>query len=309
MPINLHVVRGSQSLHNAPGPRDRRGGSLESGAPQAGVARGGRVAVGELAADRARPASSRREGGRADDLRTQRLLRAYRAGDERALERLFDEYGRLLSHVVRRYARSSGESYEDLLQVGYIGLIKAVRGYEPRESGSGARFGSYAYAMIDGELRHHFRDTGLVKRPRWARSLYARVSEATTRLSAELGRPPLPEEVAREANVTPEGVMELFKIFSDTEVSSLDSSEEGADISAIKSLQYETFALPVEDKILLEESLQSLTELQRKVVYLFFYKDLSQTEIGHRLGLPQRKVSRIVASSVRSLKERLTNRD
>lgn len=261
-----------------------------------------------MPSDRARLAGSRRGDERAEDLRTVRLLRAYRGGDQRALETLFDDHGRLLSHLVRRYARSSGESYEDLLQVGYIGLIKAVRGYEVQTAGCGARFASYAYAMIDGELRHHFRDTGLVKRPRWARSLYARVSEATVRLSAELGRPPLPEEVAREVNVTPEGVMELFKLFSDTEVSSLDGPEEEADLSAIKSLQYETFALPLEDRILLEESLQTLTELQRKVVYLFFYKDLSQTEIGRRLGLPQRKVSRIIASSVKSLKERLTSR-
>lgn len=258
-----------------------------------------------MSPDRSRPAGSRADG-RADEARTLRLLAAYREGDERALERIFDEHGRLLSHVVRRYVRSSGESYEDLLQVGYLGLVKAVRGYE---ASPGARFSSYAYAMMDGELRHHFRDAGLVRRPRWARSLYARVSEATARLSAELERPPLPEEVAREVNVTPEGVIELLKLFSDTEVSSLDGTEEGADLSAIKSLQYETFSLPVEDKIILEESLQTLTELQRKVVYLFFYKDLSQTEIGRRLGLPQRKVSRIIASSVKSLKERLTTRD
>lgn len=185
--------------------------------------------------DRARLAGSR-SSARADDLGTLRLLRAYREGDERALEQIFDQLGRLLSHIVRRYVRSSGESYEDLLQVGYAGLVKAVRGYDPSEAGSGAHFSSYAYAMIDGELRHHFRDTGLVKRPRWPRSLYARVSEATARLSAELQRPPLPEEVAREVNVTPEGVMELLKLFSDTEVSSLEGLEGEADLSAIRSL-------------------------------------------------------------------------
>lgn len=240
-----------------------------------------------------------------------RLLAAYHdSGDRRALERIFDEHGRILGHVVGRYARSSGEPYEDLLQVGYVGLIKAVRNYS---ADSGARFSSYVYSMIDGELRHHFRDTGLVKRPRWARSLYYRVSEATSRLTSELGRPPLPEEVAREVNVTPEGVMELLKLFTDTEVSSLDGEDAGSghevDLSVIKSLQYETFSLPVEDRILLEQSLQSLTELQHRVVYLFFYKDLSQTEIGRRLGLPQRKVSRIIASSLKSLKDRVASRD
>ncbi|MGI8912135.1 MAG: sigma-70 family RNA polymerase sigma factor, partial [Rubrobacteraceae bacterium] len=206
-----------------------------------------------------------------------------------------------------RYASTSNEPYEDLTQVGYVGLLKAVNGYN---IDSDAKFSSYAYSMIDGELRHHFRDTGLIKRPRWARSLYARISEATTDLTAELGRPPLPEEVAKEVNVTVEGVMEVMKLFLDTNVSSLDETfthdgETGPDLSAIKSLQYETFSLPVEDRIQLEQALESLSEVQKKVVYLFFYKDISQTEIGKMLGLPQRNISRIIASSAKSLKDRL----
>ncbi len=236
-----------------------------------------------------------------------RLIEAYREnGDRRALERVFSLQGRILNHIVRRYSGTSGESYEDLLQVGYVGLIKAVNGYK---TDSTAKFSSYAYSMIDGELRHHFRDTGLVKRPRWARSLYSQVSEATLRLTGELGRPPLPEEVASEVNVTPEGIVELMKLFLDTNVSSLDGGdEEEPDLSAIKTVQYEAFSLPVEDRILLEQSLESLTELQRKVVYLFFYKDLSQTEIGRKLGLPQRKVSRIIASATRSLRDFISPR-
>jgi RNA polymerase sigma-B factor len=104
-------------------------------------------------------------------------------------------------------------------------------------------------------------------------------------------------------NVTPEGVSELMKLFCDTDVLSLDAGEgEEVDVSAIKSLRYETFALPVEDRILLEQALESLTELQRKVIYLFFYKDLCQTEIGRKLGLSQRKTSRTVASAVKVLK-------
>ncbi len=242
-----------------------------------------------------------------------RLINVYREkGDRRAVERIFSMHGRILNHIVRRYAGHSGEPYEDLMQVGYIGLIKAVNNYK---TDSAARFSSYAYAMIDGELRHHFRDTGLVKRPRWARSLYAKISEATTKLTGELGRPPLVEEIAKEVNVTPEGVVEVMRLFLNTNVSSLDEPGQNSDgesepnVAAIKSLQYEAFSLPIEDRILLEQGLESLSELQRKVVYLFFYKDLSQTEIGQRLGLPQRKVSRIIASATKALKERLNERD
>ena len=250
--------------------------------------------------------------GHVENDRVIRLVRAYREkGDRRAVERIFAMHGRILNHIVRRYSSSSGEPYEDLLQVGYVGLIKAVNGYK---TDSKAKFSSYAYSMIDGELRHHFRDTALVKKPRWARSLYAKISESTTRLTGELGRPPLIEEIAWDVNVTPEGVIEVMKLFLDTNVSSLDApgprsdGDEAPNLSVIKSLQYEAFSLPVEDRILLEQGMESLSELQQKVVYLFFYKDLSQTEIGKRLGLPQRKVSRIIASATKSLKEKLGGR-
>src|SRR5919112_1906777 len=229
------------------------------------------------------------------------LIEAYRErGDRRAVEQILSMNVKILNHLVRRYASSSDESYEDLLQVGYVGLMKAINGYK---LDSEAKFSSYAYSMIEGEIKHHLRDTALVKRPRWARSLHARISEATRRLTAELGRPPLVEEVAHEVNITPEGVSELMKLFCDTDVLSLDAGEdEEIDVSAIKSLRYETFAFPVEDRILLEQALDSLTELQRKVVYLFFYKDLCQTEIGRKLGLSQRKTSRTVASAVKVMK-------
>jgi RNA polymerase sigma-B factor len=229
------------------------------------------------------------------------LIEAYwERGDRRAVERIISMNLKILNHIVRRYTASSDESYEDLLQVGFVGMMKAVNRYR---LDSEAKFSSYAYSMIEGEIKHHLRDTALVKRPRWARSLHARITEATRRLSAELGREPLIEELADEVNVTPESVSELMKLFSDTDVLSLDGGDDDeVDVSAIKSLRYESFALPIEDRILLEQALESLTELQRKVVYLFFYKDLCQTEIGKKLGLSQRKTSRTVASAIKVLK-------
>src|SRR5919112_4282647 len=209
------------------------------------------------------------------------LIEAYRErGDRRAVEQIFAMNVKILNHVVRRYASSSDESYEDLLQVGYVGMMKAINAYR---LDSEAKFSSYAYAMIEGEIKHHLRDTALLKRPRWARSLHAKVSEAIRRLTAELGREPLVEEVASEVNITPEGVTEVMKLFCDTDAVSLDGGEDKeVDFSAIKSLRYETFSLPVEDRIVLEQALGSLSELQRKVIYLFFYKDLCQTEIGRK---------------------------
>lgn len=234
---------------------------------------------------------------RAEEERAVCLLDSYREnGDSQSVEELLAMHERLLQYIVHRHARSSEDSYEDLLQVGSVGFLKAVRGYE---AGRGARFASYAYAMIDGELRHHRRDTRIVKRPRWAQGLYAQISEATTRLTEKLGRPPSVEEISYEANITPEGIREVMRLFHETDAASL---EEEPDLAAIRSLRHETFALPVEDRIMLEQALDSLSELQRRVVYLFFYKDLTQTEIGKRLGMSQRKVSRTIVSATGALR-------
>jgi RNA polymerase sigma-B factor len=135
------------------------------------------------------------------------LIEAYRErGDRRAIEQILSMNVKILNHIVRRYSSSSDESYEDLLQVGYVGMMKAINGYR---LDSEAKFSSYAYSMIEGEIKHYLRDTDLVKRPRWARSLHVKVSEATRRLTVELGRPPLIEEVASEVNITPRACYEL----------------------------------------------------------------------------------------------------
>src|SRR5215213_6851299 len=88
------------------------------------------------------------------------LIEAYRdRSDRRAVEHLLSMHAKILNHLVGRYAACSDEPYEDLLQVGYVGLLKAVNGYR---LDSEAKFSSYAYSMIEGEIRHHLRDAALV---------------------------------------------------------------------------------------------------------------------------------------------------
>ena len=229
------------------------------------------------------------------------LIRSYRrAGDRRVLEEIVQMHEGLLAHLARRHAGISDESREDLVQVAHVGLMKAVKSYE---AGLGAGFATYAYAVVEGEIRHHLRDTALIKKPRWSRGLYSRVTAATTQLEAELGRQPELREISDKVNVSPDGIVELMKLYHDTSVVSLDGAEEdGVDLSAIKSVRQESFSLPIEDRIVLEQAIESLTEIQRKVVYLFFYKDLTQIEIGRRLSLPQRKISRLVTSAMGALR-------
>ena len=229
------------------------------------------------------------------------LVRVYReTGDRRTIETIIEMHRGLIRHLAARHARVSDEAYEDLTQVAHVGLIKAVKNYQDAPN---AGFTTYAYTVVDGEIRHHLRDTALVKKPRWSRSLYFKVTAAATRLEMDLGRPPELAELAGEVNVSPDGIVELMKLYHDTSVVSLDGAEEdGVDLSAIRSLHHESFSLPIEDRIALEQAIESLSELQRKVIYLFFYKDLTQTEIGRQIGLSQRKVSRLVASSLKTLR-------
>src|SRR5215203_5320061 len=89
------------------------------------------------------------------------LIKTYRErGDRRAAEQILSMNAKILNHIVGKYASSSDESYEDLLQVGYVGMMKAINGYR---LDSEAKFSSYAYAMIEGEIKHHLRDSALVK--------------------------------------------------------------------------------------------------------------------------------------------------
>ena len=127
------------------------------------------------------------------------LIRDYwETGGRRVLECILTLHTGILNPFVRRYAGSSGGSHEDLLQVGYVGLSKVVNGYE---LDSAAKFSSYAYTRINGALRHHFRDTVLGKKPRWARSLASTVLRVGHALTSELGRSPLMEEIAENLSI------------------------------------------------------------------------------------------------------------
>jgi len=113
------------------------------------------------------------------------LIQAYgETGDRRTIEKIVEMHRGLISHLAGRHARTSDETYEDLMQVAHLGLMKAVRNYD---DAPGAAFATYAYAVMEGEIRHHLRDTPMLKKPRWARGLYSRVTAATSRL--DLQRP------------------------------------------------------------------------------------------------------------------------
>lgn len=240
--------------------------------------------------------------------RNKELLDAFRRirGPE-CLDEIVSLNQGLLHAVLRRY-RSASEPYEDLLQVANIGLIKAAYGYDPER---GISFSSYATAMVEGEIRHHLRDNVLIRQPRWLKGIRKKIDEVSLQLTRELKRPPNVRELSQAANISEEGILEIYRYSAMADVCSLEgrysSSEESGGINAdvMRSRRYESFNLPLEDKISLEQAFSTLSAFQKKVVYLLFYRDLTQSETAGRLGLSQRKISRESARALRILKESL----
>lgn len=240
----------------------------------------------------------------ADQLTNEDLIGAYhQALDVTYLDELLRRNEGLLHHALKRFSYSS-EAYEDLFQVARLGLIKAAQRYE-REKGNS--FATYAIAVVDGEIRHYLRDNLLIRQPRWARGLYQRIQEAQTEFFRAQGRSPTMSELSEAANLQEEGVLEVIRVYGALNLHSLDepfadSGVDPPDRRLMRSTRQETFSLPIEDRILLYDALAALSDLHKRIIYLMFFKDLTQQEVADEIGMTQRTVSREQSKALARLK-------
>jgi RNA polymerase sigma-B factor len=225
----------------------------------------------------------------------EQLLAAYAATRSAAtLDELVRRNQNLLHHILKRFSYAS-EPYEDLLQVANIGLIKAAQRFD---AGRGVRFSTYATALVDGELRHHLRDSLLLRQPRWVKKVYAEIQARSNELMHKLGRPPELAELAGALNINEAGILEVMNLYARIDLHSQNEPFGGgelraeADPHALHALRQESFALPIEDRISLYAALDKLSAFQRRLIYLLFFRELTQTEVAQELGLTQKKVSR-----------------
>jgi len=241
----------------------------------------------------------------------ERLLAAYaEAGSSATLDEIVRRNQNLLHHILKRFAYAS-DPYEDLLQVANLGLIKAAQRFDAER---GVRFSTYATAIVDGELRHHLRDSLLMRQPRWVKRVYHEIQAKSNELMHKLGRPPEVSELARALNINEAGILEVMNLYaridlhSHNEPFAPDELSEGADPRTVRHLRHESFALPIEDRITLYDALDKLSAVQRRLVYLLFFKELTQTEVADELGLTQKKVSRESIKALGRLKQLLGRR-
>jgi RNA polymerase sigma-B factor len=241
-------------------------------------------------------------GTDARETERQLLVRYHEEGDLAAREELCERFLPLARDLALRYTYTD-EPLDDLVQVASLGLIKAIDRFEP---GRGTKFTSYAAPTILGELKRHFRDKGWsLHVPRDLQERTLAVSRATEVLSKELGRSPKIREVAEHLGCSTEQVLEAQEAAASYEAASLDAPaarDDGESASLVDLLGDDDSAYElVEDRQAIASTWRALPEVERQVLELRFMQDLTQREIGERIGYSQMHVSRLLRRALNRL--------
>jgi RNA polymerase sigma-B factor len=243
-------------------------------------------------------------------LRERQLFARYRDHDDlTARDKLVEQFLPLATGLAQRYRRG-GEPLEDLVQVASLGLLKAIDRFEPDR---GTAFSSFAVPTIAGEIKRYFRDKGwAVRVPRELQELAQRVDRTTDRLIHELGRAPTVSETADDLGLTQEEVLEAREAAAAHRAESLDhpggddpDASPVADTLGVSEPGY----LQAEHSTTLDAMMWVLSDREREILRLRFVEDLTQSEIGQRVGVSQMHVSRLLRGAVMRLREAAQTRE
>ena len=232
------------------------------------------------------------------------LVRYHLEGDPAAREQLVARFLPLARQLARRYQRG-GEQLDDLVQVASLGLLKAIDRFDPARE---TAFSSFAVPTILGELKRHFRDKGWsVRVPRDLQELAVKVDRVGDDMSRELGRAPTPAEIAQRTGTTLEQVLEAREASAAYRAVSLDrprtdDEEDGDSYADAVGAEDPGFRL-AEHSATVERLMLVLSEREREVLRLRFEEDLTQSEIGQRVGVSQMHVSRLIRQSIARLRD------
>ncbi len=238
------------------------------------------------------------------DRNDKELLRRYHEqGDLAAREQLIEQYMSLVRSLARRYSYR-GEQLEDLVQIGAIGLIKAIDRFDLDR---GVELTTYATPNIIGEIKRHFRDRGwAVRVPRGLQELNVQLSRLIEQLTVQFGRSPTIPELAKAASVEEEEVLEALesgRAYSSLSLSSGGGSDEDGELDPLESLgeiehQYEVS----EDRAVLAPGFRVLDDRERTILHLRFFDGLTQSQIAQQVGISQMHVSRLIRRSLEKIR-------
>ena len=240
-----------------------------------------------------------------DKRKTTQLFRQYQEADDRASrDELITMHLSLVRYLASKY-RSRGEPIDDLIQVGTIGLIKAVDRFD---ASRGLQFTTYATPTILGEIKRHFRDKGwAMKVPRRLQELSYAVNRAMDELTRENQCSPSIDELARHLKVDSEEVllaMESSSVYNLTSIDSFCGTGDSDSFSLLDVLgATDPLMAIVDDRTTLSAALKDVSPMEQRAVYMRFYEGASQTDIARELGVSQMQISRMLRKTLKALRE------
>ncbi len=242
-----------------------------------------------------------------DKERTRELFRRYKQdGDMDAREKLVMSHMNLVRFLANKF-KNRGEPLDDLMQVGYLGLLKAIDRFEPDR---GLEFTTYATPTIMGEIKRHFRDKGWsVRVPRRLQELSAKVNQATDTLTTQLQRSPKVEEIAEYLDASVDDVLEAMEsssAYSSVPLEAPSGGESDDAPSVIDRYVTEDSDLAfTDDRLVLEEALRDFSPREREIIELRFLKGMTQIEIAQKLGISQVQVSRLLRRTLKKVQDKI----
>ena len=234
---------------------------------------------------------------------TRDLLMKARAGDQAAREKLIGGNLRLVLSVIQKFT-NRGENVDDLFQVGCIGLIKAIDNFDTAQN---VRFSTYGVPMIAGEIRRYLRDNSSVRVSRSMRDTAYRALQARERLTAETGRTPTPEEIARAIGAKREEVVFALDAISDpVSLSEPVYSDSGESVSVMDKIS-DTQETPDSwlERLALTDAIAALGDRERKILALRYYDGKTQMEVAREIHISQAQVSRLEKNAIAQIKRGL----
>ena len=232
--------------------------------------------------------------------RTEELIALAREGDREASEALITENSGLIWSIARRYT-GRGTELDDLYQIGCVGFLKAVEGFDLE---FGTQFSTYAVPKISGEIRRFLRDDGAVKVSRGIKEQAASIRSARSHLTNALGREPSIQEISRQTGLTPEEIALAETATAATESIQNESADTGFSLEDVLT-DTESEERMVE-KIALGQALQKIPEREAMVIKLRYFHGLTQQRVAKILDVSQVQVSRIEKKALMHLKELLS---
>lgn len=242
-----------------------------------------------------------------DKEKTHELFRRYKEnGDKDAREQLVMSHLNLVRFLANKF-KNRGEPLDDLMQVGYLGLLKAIDRFDPSR---GLEFTTFATPTIMGEIKRHFRDKGWsVRVPRRLQELSAKVNQATDTLTTKLQRSPTVDEIADYLDASVDEVLEAMEsssAYSSVPLEAPSGSDTDDAPSVLDRYATEDSELAVtDDRLIIEEALAGFSPREREVIELRFLQGLTQIEIAERLGISQVQVSRLLRRTLKKIQDKI----